>query len=124
MAERLIGQLLLGGYLLGDGNYDASYLYDVAATRGYQLVSPVRACKKPGSGKHYQSPYRRRSLALQQGEFGKALYRARTAIERSFGHASCFGGGLGLCQLGCVVKRGCEPGSGPSCRSTPFAFNA
>jgi len=95
VAERLIGQLLFGGYLLGDGNYDASYLYDAAAVRSYQLVSPVRACKEPGSGKHYQSPHRLRSIALQQGEFGKALYRARTAIERSFGHASCFGGGLG-----------------------------
>src|SRR5205085_6879657 len=27
-AERLIGQLLFVGYLLADGNYDASYLYD------------------------------------------------------------------------------------------------
>jgi hypothetical protein len=59
------------------------------------LVSPVRAGKEPGSGKHDQSPYRRRSIALRQGAFGKALDKARTAIERSFGHASCFGGGLG-----------------------------
>jgi hypothetical protein len=95
VAERLIGQLLFGGYLLADGNYDASYLYDAAATRGYQLVSPVRACKEPGSGKHYQSPHRLRSIALREGEFGKALYRARTAIERSFGNACSFGGGLG-----------------------------
>ena len=95
VAERLIGQLLFGGYLLADGNYDASYLYDVAAARGYQLVSPVRVCKEPGSGKHYQSPHRLRSIALQQGAFGQALYRARTAIERSFGNACSFGGGLG-----------------------------
>jgi hypothetical protein len=95
VAERLIASLLFGGYLLGDGNYDASYLYDAAAARGYQLVAPVRACKEPGSGKHYQSPHRLRSIALRQGAFGKALYRARTAIERSFGQASCFGGGLG-----------------------------
>ena len=94
VAERLIGQLLFGGYLLADGNYDASYLYDVAAARGYQLVAAVRACKNPGRGKHYQSPHRLRSIALQQGVFGKALYRARTAIERSFGHASSFAGGL------------------------------
>lgn len=94
VAERLIGQLLFGGYLLADGNYDASYLYDAAAERGYQLLSPVRACKEPGCGKHYQSGHRLRSIALLQGEFGKELYRMRTSIERSFGSASCFGGGL------------------------------
>lgn len=95
VAERLIGQLLYGGYLLADGNYDASYLYDAAAERGYPLVSPVRACKEPGSGKHYQSPHRLRSIALRQEAFGKALYKARTSIERNFGNATSFGGGLG-----------------------------
>jgi hypothetical protein len=95
VAERLIGQLLFGGYLLGDGNYDASYLYDAAAARGYQLVAPVRQCQTPGCGKHYQSPHRQRGLALLRESFGKALYRARTAIERSFGNATSFGGGLG-----------------------------
>lgn len=95
VAKQLIGQLLYGGYLLADGNYDASYLYDAAAKRGYQLVSPVRHCKNPGCGKHYQSPHRRRSIALLQSAFGKALYKARTSIERSFGNAVSFGGGLG-----------------------------
>ncbi len=94
VAERLISQLLYGGYLLGDGNYDASYLYDAAAARGYQLIAPVRACKTPGSGKHYQSPHRLRGLALQQSPFGQALYRVRTTIEREFGHATGFAGGL------------------------------
>jgi Transposase DDE domain len=94
VAERLISQLLYGGYLLGDGNYDASYLYDAAAVRGYQLIAPVRKCKTPGSGKHYQSPQRLRGLALQQSLFGQALYRVRTTIERVFGHATGFAGGL------------------------------
>jgi hypothetical protein len=94
-AERLIGQLLYGGYLLGDGNYDASYLYDAATARGYQLVAPYRKAKNPGCGKHYQSPHRLRSIALLQSDFGRALYRARTAIERTFGNATGFGGGLG-----------------------------
>lgn len=95
VAKQLFGRLAYGGYLLGDGNYDASYLYDAAFVRGYQLVAPCRKAKKPGSGKHYQSPHRLRSLAILQGDFGKALYRARTAIERSFGNATAFGGGLG-----------------------------
>jgi len=94
VAKDLVRQLLHGGYLLGDPNYDASYLYDAAFARGYQLVAPFRECKKPGSGKHYQSPHRRRSIAIMQSEYGKALYKARTAIERSFGHATSFAGGL------------------------------
>jgi hypothetical protein len=99
-AER-IGRLGHGGYLLADGNYDASYLYDAAAARGYQLVAPCRKAKSPGSGHCYQSPHRRRALDLLQaprtpaGEFGRTLYRMRATIERSFGHAGAFGGGLG-----------------------------
>jgi hypothetical protein len=95
VAEGLVGQLSYGGYLLGDGNYDAGYLYDAADARGYRLVAPYRKAKKPGSGKHYQSPHRLRGIDLLRGDFGKALYKARTAIERSFGHAGSFGGGLG-----------------------------
>ena len=94
LAASLVEQLRYGGYLLGDGNYDASYVFDAAAARGYQLVAPCREAENPGSGKHYQSPHRLRSIAILQGDFGRALYRARSAIERSFGNATSFGGGL------------------------------
>lgn len=94
VAKRLIGQLHKGGYLLGDGEYDASNLYDEAFARGYQLISPCRKAKHPGCGKHYQSPHRLRSLALLTSAFGQILYRARTQIERMFGNATSFGGGL------------------------------
>jgi hypothetical protein len=94
VAQRLIGQLHYGGYLLADGEYDASYLYDRAFDRGYQLISPYRKAKNPGSGKHYQSPHRLHSIELLQHAFGKGLYQARTQIERSFGNATSFGGGL------------------------------
>jgi len=94
VADRLMEQLHYGGYLLADGEYDASYLYDHAFARGYQLVSPYRKAKNPGSGKHYQSPYRLHSIELLQEDFGRALYKARTQIERSFGNATSFGGGL------------------------------
>jgi hypothetical protein len=98
-AGRLVGQLGHGGYLLADGNYDASHLYDAAAARGYQLVAPCRKAKAPGCGKHYQSPHRRRALDLLTAPlgapFGAALHRARAAIERSFGNATAFAGGLG-----------------------------
>ncbi len=94
VANEMVSQLSFGGYLLGDGNYDASYLYDTAFARGYQLVTPYRKGARPGSGKHYQSPHRLRSIAILNSDFGTSLYRARTSIERSFGNATSFGGGL------------------------------
>ena len=50
VAGRLLTQLTGGGYLLGDGNYDASWLSDAAAARGYQLVAPCRKAANPGCG--------------------------------------------------------------------------
>jgi len=95
VADRLMGQLHHGGYLLADGEYDASYLYDRAFAQGYQLVAPFRKAKNPGSGKHYQSPHRWHSIDLMQHDYGQALYKLRTGIERCFGNATTFGGGLG-----------------------------
>lgn len=94
-AGRLLTQVSHGGYRVGDGNDDASWVYDAAAGRGYQLVAPCRTAKNPGCGKHYQSPHRTRGRERLRGSFGRALYAARTAIERSFGNAGSFGGGLG-----------------------------
>jgi Transposase DDE domain len=95
LAAELVGQLQYGGYLLGDGNYDASYVYDAAMARGYQLVAPCRKARNPGGGHCYQSPHRLRGLEVLRGDFGRALYRARSAVERSFGNATSFAGGLG-----------------------------
>jgi len=94
VARGLLPQLRHGGYLLADGNYDASDLFDLAWRCGYQLLLPLPAGKNPGSGKHYQSPYRLRSIALQRSDFGRALYKHRLNIERNFGNATVFGGGL------------------------------
>jgi hypothetical protein len=94
VAWRLLPQLTGGGYLLADGNYDANPLFDLARRQGYQLVTPLPRGKKPGSGHHYQSPHRLRSIALMQSVFGRQLYRLRTGIERAYGNATSFGGGL------------------------------
>jgi hypothetical protein len=94
VGAELIQQLRHGGYLLGDGNFDSSRLHDVAAACGYQLFTPFHKAAKPGSGRHYQSPHRFRSIALWQTPFGAALYHYRTQIERCFGNAVSFGGGL------------------------------
>lgn len=82
------------GYLLGDGNYDANALFDTAAAQGYQLVVPMPNANA-GKGHHYQSPHRLRCIALVRGEFGRSLYQQRNHIERSFGNAGSFAGGLG-----------------------------
>ncbi len=94
VADRLIGQLHYGGYLLADGDFDASYLYDRAFAQGYQLLAPFRAGANPASGGHYQSPHRLQSIDEMQHEYGPSVYKLRTRIERYFGNAVSFAGGL------------------------------
>jgi hypothetical protein len=98
-AETLLSQLHGGGYLLADGNYDSSKLFDLAWEGGWQLVVPVNH-PNAGKGRHYQSPHRLRCIDLMRAcpgkaDFGPSLYGRRTAIERSFGNATMFAGGLG-----------------------------
>jgi len=93
IAEELLGQVAgRGGSLLADGNYDSSKLFDRAAARGYRLLVPPSA--NAGRGHHYVSPHRRQSIAVMGTAEGKAAYAARVAIERAFGNATSFGGGL------------------------------
>jgi hypothetical protein len=102
VAEPLLGQLRQsgsGGYLLADGNYDSSKLFDLAFAAGYQMVVPIDH-PNAGQGHHYQSPHRLRCIELLRPgygktDFGATLYQQRTAIERSFGNATVFAGGLG-----------------------------
>jgi Transposase DDE domain len=98
MAARMIRRIKGCGYLLGDGNYDASWLYDVCRLHQHLLVSP-RAKPGTGIGHHYLSPQRLRSIQLLEppGElnnFGQTLYDRRTDVERGFSQMTCFGGGL------------------------------
>jgi Transposase DDE domain len=83
-----------GRYLVADGNYDASKVYDAAAAAGRQLLAPCRPAKRPGCGKHYQSPHRLRGLALMRTARGRRVYRYRTGIERHYAHLTGFAGGL------------------------------
>jgi hypothetical protein len=93
VADRLVGRLP-GGYLLADGNYDATRLFDRAGACGTQLVAAQRD-NNPGTGHHDQSRYRLRCIALLRTAFGAALFRLRIGIERRFGNAVAFAGGLG-----------------------------
>lgn len=96
-----------GGYLLADGNYDSSELFDQAAAAGYQMVVPIEGAGA-GKGHRYQSPHRLRCIDMMRGraksDFGPTLYAMRTAIERGFGNATSFGGGMG--PLPAWVRRG------------------
>jgi hypothetical protein len=98
MAHRLIRRVKGTGYCLGDGHYDASWLFDVCAHHGHQLLCP-RAKPGTGIGHHYQSPRRLRSIQLLEppggiGDFGRSLYSLRTDAERQFSQMVSFGGGL------------------------------
>jgi hypothetical protein len=94
VARALVARAGGTGYLLADGHYDSNGLYDVAAACGYQLVTPLFKLNA-GRGHHYQSPHRLRCIELLRGALGRSLFRARGDIERSFGNAGAFGGGLG-----------------------------
>jgi hypothetical protein len=100
MAARMIERVPPGfGYLLGDGHFDASWLFDHCAGHDHQLVCP-RAKPGTGEGHHYVSPHRRRAIAMLEvpravNAFGPDLYARRTGIERDFSQLVCFGAGLG-----------------------------
>jgi len=93
VAEEIIPQLTGGGYLLGDGEYDANPVFDAAGAAGYQLMAP-RKDPEAGLGHRYQSPYRLRSIELMGSAFGRGLYHLRRGIEREYGNLTSFGGGL------------------------------
>jgi len=95
VAIRLLPQLgkLSYGYLLADGNYDASTVFAAADGVGYQLVAPPEDLPAL-RGRKDQHPARRRCVAMFRDGFGQRLLRDRSAIERRFGNAVSFGGGL------------------------------
>jgi len=94
VARELVMQVDGGGYLLGDGNYDETPLHEMAGRRGYQLLTNDR---RPNAGKGHRpvGAFRRRSIELRNTNFGRGLLTQRAAIERTFGHATIFAGGLG-----------------------------
>ena len=93
VAVEMMPDLCGGGYMLGDGEYDASPVYDAAAAAGYQLLAP-REHPEAGLGHHYQSPFRLRCIELLRSSFGQEIYGLRGDIERRYGVLTSFGGGL------------------------------
>ncbi len=99
VAQELITQLSDQGYLLGDGEYDAQVLYDLAQQHGHQLIAP-RAHPRAGFGHRPLSQARQRSCEILERDaytdngFGRGLINARRQIERFFGNHTSFAGGL------------------------------
>jgi hypothetical protein len=94
VAQRLMSQVQGKGFLLGDGNYEASRLYDAAAGSCYQLLAPFDE-RDTGRGHRYQSEHRLLALHWFATGLAQDLLRGRGRIERAFGNAGSFGGGLG-----------------------------
>lgn len=93
VAAELVSEARGGGYLLGDGLYDASAVFDAAGAAGYQLLAP-REKPDAGLGHRYQSPFRLRCIDLMRTPFGQDLYDRRSDVERAFADLTSFGGGL------------------------------
>jgi hypothetical protein len=98
MAERLLKTTDLAGYITADANYDSNKIHKICDARGNrQFVSPRRYGTGRKVGHRAQSPGRLRSIALLENpepRFGRQLLKDRAAIERHFGNATNWGGGL------------------------------
>ena len=98
MAERLLKTTDLAGYITADANYDSNKIHKICDARGNrQFVSPRRYGPGRKVGHRAQSPGRLRSIALLENpepRFGRRLLKDRAAIERHFGNATNWGGGL------------------------------
>jgi hypothetical protein len=92
-ADRLLGRLEGGGYVLGDALYDCKRLYDIARDHEHQLIAPP---KQPDRGGAHAPPHpaRARCQELLGSRFGRELYALRGGIERDFGQLCSFGCGL------------------------------
>lgn len=98
MAERLLRNTPLQGYLAADANYDSNTLHRIARQqKNLQLVAPRRHGPDKKVGHRAQSPGRLRSIALLENPypaFGRQLLKHRSAIERTYGNLTNWGGGL------------------------------
>jgi hypothetical protein len=98
MAQRLLKTVEIQGYVVADANYDSNNLHKICDARGNrQLLTPRRYGPGRKVGHRAQSPGRLRSIALlenPQPRFGIQLMKDRAAIERCFGNATNWGGGM------------------------------
>ena len=92
IAHRLVREVSGPGYLVGDGEYDDSVLYALAALQHLQLVAPKKRGK--ALGHRPQRPERLRGIELQGHAFGRGLLKDRAAIDRYFGCWNSWSAGI------------------------------
>ena len=92
VGEEMIPELHGGGYLLGDGEYDANSVFDAAGPRAISCWH--RGRPGYGVGAPLPEPVRLRCIELMRSGFGRGVFACRGAIERTFGALTSFGGGL------------------------------
>jgi hypothetical protein len=93
VALDMIPELTGSGDLLGDGEDDATAVFDAAGAAGDPLLAP-RKEPEAGLGHRPQSPFRLRCIELMRSAFGRGISRLRRGIERTFGTLTSFGSGL------------------------------
>jgi hypothetical protein len=94
VAKALIPKLQQPGYLIGDSAYDANELYDIAASRGVQLLANKRCPTAKSTGHYRQSPHRLHAIEMIRRPFGVGLLNDRDEIDRMFGQLTTFACGL------------------------------
>jgi hypothetical protein len=97
MGARLLKTAKVQGYVVADANYDSNQLHQICDARGQQFVTPRRYGAGRKLGHRAQSAGRLRSMELLENPFpafGQQLLEQRAAIERHFGNATNWGGGL------------------------------
>jgi hypothetical protein len=94
VAKTLISQLGGSGYIVGDGQFDVMSLHDLSFERRHQLLTHPRQANAKGLGHIRQSPHRLHAIEMRDRDFGHELLHQRAQIERLFGNATSFAGGL------------------------------
>jgi Transposase DDE domain len=98
LLEREIGPAVI----IGDGEYDTTPLYDLAASRDLGFLAPPPK-KAKGTGHRYISPHRLNGLSMSCCTAGLELLASRIGIEQSF--AQLTSGSCGLGPLPSWVRR-------------------
>jgi hypothetical protein len=102
MAERLLREATIQGYVAADANYESNPLHRVCdelseRRNPLQLVTRRRHGSHRGTGHRPQAPGRLRSMKLTENPapaFAKQMLKDRDTIERCFGNWTNWGGGL------------------------------
>jgi hypothetical protein len=94
--EHIMPYLPAGVLVIGDGNYDSKFLYQIASERGSWFFAPPKKAPQQRRSWRRTNEARREAVEVweQRPRLARAVYKLRSEIERVFSRLSCFGGGL------------------------------